>query len=168
MLCDNDGVWSIAKDATGTTSLIYIIRHVRFVQQGQEEGEFYIAQMDGCLKLNPTDGLTKWLPRDTRKRDNLFLMGFPVEAYKTWISSKLFKSFVPRKIVPPPAPPVQVDPEVLANATANLRVTQPSASEAPVDPHLLAAAEARRGTPEALSTDEVILSHAVSRGVAKE
>ena len=28
MLCDNDGVWFIAKDATGTTSLIYIIRHV--------------------------------------------------------------------------------------------------------------------------------------------
>jgi hypothetical protein len=57
VLTDNDGVWSIAKDATGTTSLIYIIRHVRFVQQAQEHGEIKVEQLDG--RINPTDGLTK-------------------------------------------------------------------------------------------------------------
>ena len=136
------------------------MHNVRFVQQGQEEGEFYVAQLDG--RLNPTDGLTKWLPRDTRRRDNLFLMGLPVtpvEAYKMWISSKLFRSFVPRKIVPPPAPPVQVSPEVLGNATANLRVTKPTVSTEPVNPQLLAAADARRGASDACDDDEVILSH---------
>ena len=164
LLCDNDGVWSIAKDGAGTTSLIYIIRHVRYVQQGQEEGEFYVGQIDG--RINPTDGLTKWLPRDTRRRDNMFLMGFPVEAYQFWITTKLFKTFVPRKIVPPPAPPVEVSSAVLANATANLRVTTPTATTVPVDEQLLADAQARQGTSAARNCDEVILSHAKSRGVA--
>ena len=166
ILCDNDGVWSIAKDGANTTSLIYIIRHVRFVQQGQEEGEFYVAQMDG--RINPTDGLTKWLPRDTRRRDYMFLMGYPVEAYKFWIQSKVFKSFVPRKINPPPAPPAVVSPQVRANVTANVRVTQPTAPRAPpVDRKLYEEALARKGTPAARDEDEVILSHGVSAGVAE-
>ena len=162
MLTDNDGVWTIAKDATGTTSLIYIIRHCRFVQQAHEAGEILTTQVDG--RINPTDGLTKWLSRDTRKRDNMFLMGFPVEAYKLWVSSKMFKSFKPRKIVPPPAPPVQISSAMLAkHPTAYTRVTKPTV--VPVAAQALAAAQARQGTSAALPGDEVILSHAVSRGV---
>ena len=123
LLTDNDGVWTIARDAVGTTSLIYIIRHCRFVQQAEEAGEICVGQLDG--RINPTDGLTKWLPRDTRRRDNMFMMGFPIEAYKFWISTKVFKQFTPRKIVPPPAPPVDVD-TVMADAPVNSRVTAPT------------------------------------------
>jgi hypothetical protein len=121
ILTDNDGVWSIARDATGTTSLIYIIRHVRFVQQAQEDGEVIVSQVDG--RINPTDGLTKWLPRDTKKRDFAFLMGFPEAAYKTWIESKVFTQFTPRKIVPPAKPAIEVSNQLLNTSSATLRVT---------------------------------------------
>ena len=122
VLTDNDGVWSIAKDATGTTSLIYIIRHVRFVQQAQEHGEIKVEQVDG--RINPTDGLTKWVPTATSKRDNMFLMGYAQEAYKFWVASKVFQQFKPRKIVPPPQPPIEVAPAL--RVTNNVRVTQPT------------------------------------------
>jgi hypothetical protein len=124
VLTDNDGVWTIAKDATGTTSLIYIIRHVRFVQQAQEHGEIKVEQVDG--RINPTDGLTKWVPTATSKRDNMFLMGFAQEAYKLWILSKVFQQFVPRKIVAPPSQEIRVSESVLNSSSANVRVTTPT------------------------------------------
>jgi hypothetical protein len=132
VLTDNDGVWSIARDATGTTSLIYIIRHVRFVQQAQEDGEVRVSQVDG--RLNPTDGLTKWLAKDTKKRDFAFLMGFPEAAYQTWIESKVFKQFTPRKIAPPAKPAVEVSEQNLNTSSATLRVTTVSPPEAEVVP----------------------------------
>ena len=125
LLTDNDGVWTIARDAVGTTSLIYIIRHCRFVQQAQEQGEILVGQLDG--RINPTDGLTKYLPKTTTIRDNMFLMGFPQEAYRYWLASKVFKQFKPRNIAPPPTPPIDKE-SILADAPANVRVTTPSST----------------------------------------
>jgi hypothetical protein len=76
--------------------------------------------------------LTKWLARDTKKRDFAFLMGFPEAAYKTWIESKVFKQFVPRKKVPPAKPPKDVSDEQLNTSSDTLRVTEATTHEVEV------------------------------------
>ena len=108
--------------------MIYVIRHVRFVQQAQEHGEVLVSQVDG--RINPTDGLTKWLAKDTKKRDFAFLMGFPELAYKVWILSNVFRQFKPRKIVPPAKQAIEVSTENLNTSSATLRVTEATPVEA--------------------------------------
>jgi len=122
----------------------------------------------------------------------MFLMGFAQEAYKYWVASKAFQQFKPRKIVPPPAPPIEVAPALLDGTAANVRVTAPTintsamltvisenavalpvdsvvGSVAPFLPRVEYAtyqeALARKGTRWAKPLDEVVLSHGMSRGV---
>ena len=119
----------------------------------------------------------------------MFLMGFAQEAYKYWVASKVFQQFKPRKIVPPPAPPIEVAPALLDSTAANVRVTAPtintSATQGVLESKLLTVmlektvapqprvkyatyqeALARKGTKWAKPLDEVVLSHGMSRGVA--
>jgi hypothetical protein len=163
-LTDNDGVWSIARDATGTTSLMYVIRHVRFVQASQENTIIKTHQMDG--RLNPVDPFTKHKDKESRKRDFLFLRGYPQEAYKVWLASRAFQNFTPHKIVEQPKPPIEIDETKLASyPRARLRVTTPSKA-GDVVPLTSAPPLSKAEFKQALiSKDEVGLSHATSRGV---
>ena len=104
---DNDGVWYIARDAAATTRMIYIIRHIRLIQQIEHDGEIKTFQVDG--RLNPADAFTKWLDSNTRTRHYLFLMGYPKQARDVWMHSKAYKTFVPKKLTPVPKPPITID-----------------------------------------------------------
>ena len=104
---DNDGVWYVARDALAVTRMLYVIRHVRMIQQVEYDGEVRTFQVDGAL--NPADALTKWLEASTRTRHYLFLMGHPEAARKAWRASKAFQTWKPKKIEPVPRPPVEVD-----------------------------------------------------------
>ena len=98
LFTDNDGVWYVARDAMATTRMLYVIRHVRMLQQAEYDGEITTFQVDGVL--NPTDALTKWLQARTRVHHNLFLAGYPEAARRVWQASKAFATFKPKKITP--------------------------------------------------------------------
>ena len=99
-LTDNDGCWYVARDAKGTTKMIHVIKHIRFLQDvcTVDEPVIKIFQIDG--ELNPTDCLATWRDSTTRKRHYAFLMGKPELARKLWRESQRFKSYKPKKIVP--------------------------------------------------------------------
>ena len=65
LFTDNDGTWYVARDAQSTTSMTYIIRHVRFIQQAEYDAAVKVFQIDG--ELNPTDAFTKY---KTKRRFN--------------------------------------------------------------------------------------------------
>ena len=119
LFTDNDGVWYVARDAMATTRMLYVIRHVRMLQQAEYDGEITTFQVDGVL--NPTDALTKWLQARTRVHHNLFLAGYPEAARRVWQASKAFATFKPKKITPVPRPP-PVDPNM--DAMLNLEATR--------------------------------------------
>ena len=90
-------LWN-ARDAASATSMIYIMRHVRFIQQVEHDGETRAHQIEG--ELNPPDALTKWLAGPDRRRHYLFMMGYPDEARAMWESSTKYKNYKPKKIIP--------------------------------------------------------------------
>ena len=47
LFTDNDGTWYVARNAQSTTSMTYIIRHVRFIQQAEYDGVAKVFQIDG-------------------------------------------------------------------------------------------------------------------------
>ena len=100
LFTDNDGTWYVAVGGSSVTSMVYIIRHVRFLQQCNMEGEVATFQIDGML--NPTDPLTKYLQKAERKRHYLFLNGYPMEALELWMQGTSYKSWKPKKIEPVP------------------------------------------------------------------
>jgi hypothetical protein len=96
LFTDNDGTWHVATGGASVTSMVYIIRHVRFLQQSSQEEEITCYQIDGTI--NPADPLTKWLMAAIRQRHYLFLMGFPKEALEMWLASTDFKKWKPKII----------------------------------------------------------------------
>ena len=78
--------------------MVYIIRHVRFIQQAEFDREIKVYQVDGWL--NPTDPFTKYMPGTDKRRHYLFLMGFPAAARRMWLDSAKFKTWKPKKLVP--------------------------------------------------------------------
>ena len=125
LFTDNDGVWSLAKDTAPTTSMVYIIRHVRLLQQMVERGEIAVFQVDG--RLNPSDAFTKYLDKISRKMHYLFMMGKHREAREFWRSSSHFKNFKPKKIVPVPSPPISL-PSTVTAALSSRDATASSSS----------------------------------------
>ena len=104
LFTDNDGTWYVAVGGASATSMTYIIRHVRFLQQCVQEEEIACFQMDGML--NPVDALTKWLVTAERKRHYAFLNGYHMEALELWLASSQYRAWKPKKIeaVPSDAP----------------------------------------------------------------
>lgn len=96
LFTDNDGTWHVATGGASVTSMVYIIRHVRFLQQSSQEEEITCYQIDGTI--NPADPLTKWLMAAVRQRHYLFLMGFPKEALEMWLASTDYKKWKPKII----------------------------------------------------------------------
>ena len=80
---------------------------MRFIQQAVEMGLVKVFQADTALL--PADVLTKWLDKCVRFRHYLFMRGFPVEARRVWRASSAFKQWKPKKIVPVPAPSIEID-----------------------------------------------------------
>jgi hypothetical protein len=149
---DNDGTWYVARDALSTTRMTYVINHVHMIQQLEQDGETRAFQIDTAL--NPADVLVTWRDAATRLCHYTFIMGDPAKARRLWLESAAFKSWKPKKILPVPSEPAVV-PIGGGNST-----------KPPVDGKELAAAQARKGTPQARDSDEVILSQAISRGIA--
>ena len=97
LFTDNDGVWYVARDATSTSSMTYIMRHVRFLQQAEYDEVTKAFQIEG--ELNPTDVLTKYKPRPDHERHHAFMMGFPERALQLWRQSTKYKAYKHKKIV---------------------------------------------------------------------
>ena len=97
LFTDNDGVWYVALDATSTSSMTYIMRHVRFLQQAEYDEVTKAFQIEG--ELNPTDVLTKYKPRPDHERHHAFMMGFPERALEMWRQSTKYKTYKHKKIV---------------------------------------------------------------------
>lgn len=99
VMTDNDGTWYVARDATGlhATAMVYIVRHVRFIQQATFEQEIAAYQVDGVL--NPTDVLTKYVARDDFRRHQAFLMGYPARALELWRSSSKYLHHKKKRII---------------------------------------------------------------------
>ena len=93
----------------GTTRMGYVINHVRILQQLESDGEMRAFQVDTAL--NFTDALTKHLPANTRWRHYNHMAGRPRLALKLWRESNEFKQWKPKKIVPVPVPPIEVQHE---------------------------------------------------------
>ena len=100
LFTDNDGTWYVARDAQSTTSMTYIIRHVRFIQQAEYDAVVKVFQMDG--ELNPTDAFTKYKDKASFHRHMAFMMGFPVEALQMWLKSTKKQNYKYKRIVPVP------------------------------------------------------------------
>ena len=98
LFTDNDGTWYVARDAASATSMTYIMRHVRFLQQAEYDKVTKVYQVDG--ELNPVDPLTKYRPREDWKRHMAFLRGYPELALQLWRSSNRYKTHKFKKIVP--------------------------------------------------------------------
>ena len=122
LFTDNDGVWYVARDAATATKMVYIIRHVRHLQGLESQGEIRVFQIDG--RLNPADALTKWLETGLRMRHYAFLMGDPVRARALWEASPEFKHWVPKRLVPVPAPPIDTS-EIERRLKESGRADQP-------------------------------------------
>ena len=82
------------------TKMMYIIRHVRFLQQCREREEATMEQID--TRLHPADALNKWLDSSVRMRHYYFLMGYPDKARELWLNSSEYKNYKPKRIVPQP------------------------------------------------------------------
>ena len=78
--------------------MVYIIRHVRFIQQAEYDREFKVYQIDG--ELNPPDALTKYKTKPDFKRHMAFMMGYPELALQLWKAAQVTKKHNPKKIVP--------------------------------------------------------------------
>ena len=78
--------------------MVYIIRHVRFIQQAEYDKAVKVYQIDG--ELNPVDPFTKYKPKADYKRHMAFLMGYPELAYQLWMASTKAKNYKYKKIVP--------------------------------------------------------------------
>jgi hypothetical protein len=100
LFTDNDGTWYVARDAASTTSMTYIIRHVRFIQQAEFDAAIKCFQIDG--ELNPPDVLTKYKSSGDFKRHMAFMMGFPEVALKIWQTSPKFLKHKAKRIMPVP------------------------------------------------------------------
>ena len=98
LFTDNDGTWYISRDAASTTSMVYIIRHVRFIQQAVYDKEVRVFQVDG--ELNPPDALTKHKSSSDYKRHMAVMMGFPQLALQIWRTSPKYLKHRAKKIVP--------------------------------------------------------------------
>ena len=98
LFTDNDGTWYVSRDAASASSMVYIMRHVRFLQQSEYDQNTRTYQMEG--ELNPTDPLTKYKPKADYKRHMAFLMGYPELALQLWRSSTRYQSYKHKKIVP--------------------------------------------------------------------
>ena len=98
LFTDNDGTWYVSRDAASATSMVYIIRHVRFLQQADYDKVIKVFQVDG--ELNPVDPFTKFRPKQDFKRHMAFLMGNPELALVLWRSSTRYKTHRYKKIVP--------------------------------------------------------------------
>ena len=109
LFTDNDGLWYQAKDAADVTKMAFVIRHVRFIQQGQELGLTAVHQVDTALL--PVDAFTKHLDKGTRIRHYLLMRGHHAAARAVWRASAAFKMWKPKRIVPVPAPAIEVDLE---------------------------------------------------------
>ena len=117
LFTDNDGLWYQAKDAADVTKMAFVIRHVRFIQQGQEMELTAVHQVDTALL--PVDVFTKWMDKSTRMRHYLFMRGFPHEARAMWRASAAFKQWKPKRIVPVPEPPIEIDEDALEAAASH-------------------------------------------------
>ena len=98
LFTDNDGTWYVSRDAMSTSAMTYIMRHVRFLQQAVYDDVVKVFQVDG--ELNPTDALTKYLPKPAWQRHLAFLMGYPEVALQLWRQDKKYESHRYKKIVP--------------------------------------------------------------------
>ena len=98
LFTDNDGTWYVSREAASATTMVYIIRHVRFLQQATYDKVTKVFQLDGTL--NPTDVFTKHLPREDYRRHMAFLMGRPDLALVWWRQSSKYKTHKYKKIVP--------------------------------------------------------------------
>ena len=107
LFTDNDGTWYVARDATGTTRMNYVINHVRMLQKLEQDEETRAFQIDTAL--NPADCLATWRDSATRIRHYTFMMGDPAKAHRMWLESAAFKSWKKKELVPVPAPPLDVD-----------------------------------------------------------
>ena len=105
LFTDNDGTWYVARDATNSTRMTYVINHVRMLQQLEMDEETRAFQID--TDLNPADALATWRDSKTRARHFAFLMGKPEQARQQWLASAAYKHWKPKKIVPVPLPPAQ-------------------------------------------------------------
>ena len=106
LFTDNDGTWSVSRNASTVTRQMYEINHVRMLQELSDTSEIRAFQCDG--DLNPIDAGTKWLEAVHRKRHYAFLQGQPAAARAQWLACARYKSWKPKKIEPVPLPPISV------------------------------------------------------------
>ena len=128
LFTDNDGTWYVARDATGTTRMTYVINHVKMIQQLETDSETRAFQCDTAL--NPADCLATWRDPATRLRHYTFIMGDPAKARRLWVESAAFKSWKQKKISPVPSKPVDMEGIKTADkgALAIMAPTQPTPS----------------------------------------
>ena len=101
LFTDNDGTWYVARDAQNATKMIYVVRHVRMLQDLVEKRLISVFQVDG--RLNPVDALSKWLEAVHRAHHQMFLMGNARGAIQAWQNTTMYRTFKPKKLVPAPA-----------------------------------------------------------------
>ena len=89
-----------ARDAQNATKMIYVVRHVRMLQDLVEKQMISVFQVDG--RLNPADALSKWLEACHRAHHMMFLMGDPRGAIKACQDTTMYRSFKPKRLVPAP------------------------------------------------------------------
>ena len=98
LFTDNDGTWYISREAASTSSMTYIMRHVRFIQQASYDQMVKVYQIDG--ELNPPDALTKYKSKHDFQRHMAFIMGYPELALQLWRQCSKYKDYKYKKIVP--------------------------------------------------------------------
>ena len=107
LFTDNDGTWYVAREAASASSMTYIMRHIRFIQQAEYDEVVKVFQIDG--ELNPPDALTKYKSKPDFKRHLAFINGYPELALQLWRQCAKYKTYKYKKIVPAPTLEASID-----------------------------------------------------------